>query len=390
MAIRKKLPKGIDIKDGSYRARIYRDGRKAMRMFETLVEAKVWLEAQRIALDADDYGERLQEKAKAKAMSLSELLDSYLEKVVPIKAESGQKASRDRIRMWQRQQWASLPVASIRPHHILDWMDTESNRTTRLGGKPKATTISNPVNLLSAVFEYGRSKLQLKIDNPVKGIARPAAEYARISVPDINLEGLILEYAAASRARWMKTFVILAAWTAMRQGEIRKLRWEWINLEAGYILLPPTAKVEPDEPAIRITKNGKQRGIPLLPIVRSALREWQGNHDGKSGWAFPSFGDAAEPIPANTVSTRWQRLYSDIKQDHPDLRHQTFHDFRHWGCTRLAKYHVNILDLANTTGHQTVQILARYYDPDPVEKTNLVMTRYDEIHGSAETTKSMT
>lgn len=384
MAKRKKLPKGIDLKDGSYRARVYRDGKTATRLFETLPEAKAWLDSQRIAMDADDYAERLQEKAKAKAVTLHDLLEDYLEKVVPTKAESGHKAAEDRIRMWQRQEWAALPVASIRPHHIIGWMETESNRTTRRGGKPKATTISNPVNLLSAVFQYGISRRGLAIENPVRGIERPAAEAARVSVPDAGLEALILRYAGESRARWLKPFVVLAAWTAMRQGEIRKLRWEWIHLEDGYILLPATAEVEPGTPKVRITKNGKDRGIPLLPVVRDALKEWRGNHDGSAGWVFPWLRDETEPMPAYTVSSGWQRLFRDIKADHPDLRDQTFHDFRHWGCTRLANYHANVLDLASTTGHKTLQMLARYYDPDIREKTARVMARYHEVHGSLE------
>lgn len=383
MAKRKKLPRGIDLKDGSFRARITRNGHKAARLFETLPEAKAWLDSQRIAMDADDYAERLQEKAKAKALTLHDLLEDYLEKVVPTKAESGQKATRDRIRMWQSQEWASLPIASIRPHHILGWMETESNRTTRRGGKPKATTISNPVNLLSAVFQYGISRRGLAIDNPVRGIERPAAEAARVSVPNANLEALILQYAGESRARWLKPFVILAAWTAMRQGEIRKLRWEWLHLDDGYILLPATAELEPGEPTMRITKNGKDRGIPLLPVVREALKEWRGNHAGSAGWVFPWLRDESEPMPAHTVSSGWQRLYRDIKADHPDLRDQTFHDFRHWGCTRLANYHGNVLELASTTGHKTLQMLARYYDPDIREKTARVMDRYNEIHGKA-------
>ncbi|WP_288037145.1 hypothetical protein, partial [Acidiphilium sp.] len=86
MAKRKKLPKGIDLKDGSFRARITRNGHKSVRLFETLPEAKAWLDSQRIAMDADDYAERLQEKAKAKALTLYDLLEDYLLKIVPTKA----------------------------------------------------------------------------------------------------------------------------------------------------------------------------------------------------------------------------------------------------------------------------------------------------------------
>jgi integrase len=52
-----------------------------------------------------------------------------------------------------------------------------------------------------------------------------------------------------------------------------------------------------------------------------------------------------------------------------------FHDLRHWGCTRLADYHVDALDLAKTTGHRTLQVLARYYNPSRSDRNKRILAR---------------
>jgi integrase len=45
----------------------------------------------------------------------------------------------------------------------------------------------------------------------------------------------------------------------------------------------------------------------------------------------------------------------------PDLH---FHDLRHTAATRMAALLPNLIELAAVTGHQTVQMLKRYYHPD--------------------------
>jgi integrase len=37
---------------------------------------------------------------------------------------------------------------------------------------------------------------------------------------------------------WMKTLIAISYYTGMRMGEVRKLRWEYINMEAGIVQLP--------------------------------------------------------------------------------------------------------------------------------------------------------
>lgn len=56
----------------------------------------------------------------------------------------------------------------------------------------------------------------------------------------------------------------------------------------------------------------------------------------------------------------------------------TFHDLRHVGTTRLVPLHDNVLDLSATTGHKTLNILKRYYNPDPAERAAELRAREKE------------
>lgn len=42
---------------------------------------------------------------------------------------------------------------------------------------------------------------------------------------------------------------------------------------------------------------------------------------------------------------------------------KTYHDLRHTATSRLAEKLPNVIELAAVTGHQTIQMLKRYYHP---------------------------
>jgi integrase len=45
------------------------------------------------------------------------------------------------------------------------------------------------------------------------------------------------------------------------------------------------------------------------------------------------------------------------------IKNLHFHDLRHTATTRLAEKLPNLIELAAVTGHQTIQMLKRYYHP---------------------------
>lgn len=247
---------GIEERSGRYRARVMRNGRRLVKSFDSISEGRRWQEIMAGKLSGDTYEDRTEEKSA----TLYDLLGTYLASVTPKK--SGQKAERNRIRAWQRQEWAKWSVLEVKPSQITTWRDE------RIAEGKAPTTINNALNLLSSVFKTARAEWGLKIDNPVTGVSRIRHREPREASPDDRLEELLVVQARQSGASWIAPMIVIASWTAMRQGEIRKLRWEWIDFNKKLINLPAA-----------VTKTKKGRGVVILPIVEATLRQWLGNKE---------------------------------------------------------------------------------------------------------------
>jgi integrase len=46
------------------------------------------------------------------------------------------------------------------------------------------------------------------------------------------------------------------------------------------------------------------------------------------------------------------------------IKNLHFHDVRHTATSRLAEKLPNVIELTSVTGHQTIQMLKRYYNPN--------------------------
>jgi integrase len=56
-----------------------------------------------------------------------------------------------------------------------------------------------------------------------------------------------------------------------------------------------------------------------------------------------------------------------VAGQHPEVAEIHFHDTRREATTRLAKKLPNVVELAAVAGHRKLDMLKRYYQPDPEE-----------------------
>lgn len=121
----------------------------------------------------------------------------------------------------------------------------------------------------------------------------------------------------------------------MRRGEILAMRWEWVDFAARCVHLPDS-------------KNGSARDVPLSRKAALLLKRLP--EDGRTGPVFPT-----------TVSA-FKQVFADAMQRTgiEDLR---FHDLRHDATTRIADRLSNVLELSAVTGHKSLTMLKRYYNP---------------------------
>lgn len=131
--------------------------------------------------------------------------------------------------------------------------------------------------------------------------------------------------------------------TAMRRGEMLKLRWSHANLTKGYLDLPST-----------ITKNRKPRLVPLSRRARRILA------------VLPRDGDYVFATSINTVKLGFNRALA--RAGCVDLR---LHDLRHEATSRLFEQtDLRDSEIGFVTGHTHPRMLQRYYNKRPDEFVN--------------------
>lgn len=129
-----------------------------------------------------------------------------------------------------------------------------------------------------------------------------------------------------------------------RSGELRKIEWSMVDLEAGVIRLPG-----------RITKNGKPRTVPIFEgDYMDLLRAEKQEHDDfypTSPWVFSRVGKLI-----NDFRVAWENAC--VKAACPDL---LFHDLRRTAVRNMTRIHG--LDKATAkkiSGHLTDSVFDRY------------------------------
>ena len=139
-----------------------------------------------------------------------------------------------------------------------------------------------------------------------------------------------------STGRW-RPFIITAIFTGMRLSELRGLRWNDVDLEAGQIHVRQRAdawlKIGPTK-----SKAG-MRDIPLAPMVVNTLKQWQIDcPKGELDLVFPNTRGNVETMP-NIHSRCWVplQLKCGLTTDGGQARYG-FHMLRHAAASLFIKY----------------------------------------------------
>lgn len=307
------------------------------RTFESYDDAEAWhdLTVGRIS------GHEFVDKSKEQRATLRQLLQRYLTDVSPTKKGHSQEAYR--LRQWMAEPLADWALPAVTSSDIAQW-----RRDREAEGKAPST-IGNAMNLLSAVYKIAISEWGYRVENPVRGVARPKARAARWATLSADDEARLLA-ACANGPQWLIWCTRLALATGMRAGEIRGLRWEHIH--DTHIHLPET-------------KNGTSRDVPLTTAGLTVIREMRAALPRRlDGWVF---GDPDLPVADGgfTGDALSQAFRDAAKKAEVSV---TYHDLRHIAVTRLAPIHRDPLELAATTGHKTLNVLKRYYNPTPEDR----------------------
>ncbi len=192
---------------------------------------------------------------------------------------------------------------------------------------------ANPVHIVGA----GSAKAVHKI--------RPA------SLPE--LEALVT--AMPQRYRVM---TLLAAWCALRFGELTELRRKDVDLDAGVIRVRRgVTRVDGGFIVGTPKSDAGARDVAIPPHLIPALREHMGKSiaGGQNGLLFPSTGDPSRHLAPASLYRVFYRAREVAGR--PDLR---WHDLRHTGAVLAAQTGASLAELMGRLGHSTPQAAMRY------------------------------
>ena len=186
----------------------------------------------------------------------------------------------------------------------------------------------------------------VRIDTKIIVVDQAIAELSRlriISGSQLRDRRLLPgEYDALMEAagkHWIGTAIDIAVESAMRQGEIHRLKWSDIDEDAGVIHLWRKDKK---------AEGGRSKSkIPLLKGVREALLRARNT---------TQQGDNLFHVRRSaSISDKFARLTDKIGIK--DLR---FHDLRHEAISRMFERGMGVAEVRVVSGHRTLEQLSRY------------------------------
>lgn len=152
----------------------------------------------------------------------------------------------------------------------------------------------------------------------------------------------------------LKLMVLLAAWGAMRFGELAELRRRdidgaTIRVRRGVVRAGGEMRVTTPKSAA----GARDIAVPphLLPVIEQHLRDHTG--PGKDALLFPAAGGGH--MQPSSLYGYYYAARDAAKR--PDLR---FHDLRHTGAVLAAQTGATLAELMGRLGHSTVSAAMRY------------------------------
>jgi len=344
-------------RSGKWCIRIRKNGHQVIKTFQLKKDAEAFARDTERAIERGEYG--------LEQYTLARAINDYIEQCNAgrIKARKGRakkltRNSQLKLDFW-KENLGRHELTELKTGHLRSVIETQlRNRSAvsgRYSGEPlRGATINRYVSELSAVLAYAvRNEW---VDRNVARNLDKEHEHGRPTPEQINLTNSQVETllgACANESENLHLFALLAYETGCRAGELQKLQWSDVDLEAGHMLL-------------RETKNGTDRPVPLsqrsMGILRQRKRERAERVLSANG--MPSPADALDRV-FKPASVRKDGLWDyrhqwNSARDCANLAGYEFKYLRNLFVTRASAAGVPPLQIAEIVGHSSLEMVKHY------------------------------
>lgn len=356
MARRRSFGSVRKLSSGRYQARYYgTDGRQYTARtpfdkpltFETRADADAWLALRQSEIVR---GAWRPVEPKPEVMTLQSYADAWLTDRQTKDGHPLAQTTLDHygqvLRDYIYPRFGKIAVTSIAAADVRRWyagLKTKTGPTARAHAYGLLRTILN-----TAVAD------ELIDGNPCRIRGAGQSKRAREVRPATLDELEIIAITVPHRYRLM---ILLAAWCAMRFGELAELRRSDVDAAAGVIWVRRGVTRTKGRHIVKGPKSESgKRDVNIPPHLMSAVRDHLNTHvTGRNGLLFPSSSDPQKHMQPSTL----YKVYYPARKaaGREDLR---FHDLRHTGATMAAATGATLRELMDRLGHSSPSAALRY------------------------------
>jgi integrase len=339
---RRAHPDGIrHLPSKRYQARfVGPDRRSHSKTFQTTKDASAWLSQQR----ADISRETWEKSSTLTTILFRDYAEAWLAnrkvkgRPLAMRTHEGYRGLLDKHIL---PTFGNKPVHTISREAVDNWYDHTAKDTPTY----RARAYSLLRSILASAVDDG-----YLLVNPAR-IRGAGQTSRRHQIRPATLDELkALTEAMPPRYRLL---VQLAAWCALRFGELTELRRSDVDTKAGVIRVRRAVVLVNGRFLVKDPKSeARVRDVNIPPLLLPMVREHLLTHTapGQDGLLFPSRNDPAEHLRQSALT----RVFYPARKaaGRPDLR---FHDLRHTGAVLAAQTGATLAELMSRLGHSTSQ-----------------------------------
>ena len=316
-------------KGWNYFVQVRRKGIKTFcKTFATRTEAKRWARQMETKLDRGDHSDY----SEASKLTLGDLFKRYI-KDDKHKHKKGWRMEEYKVGTLLKDSITDTNLIRLSTKHISEF---RARRVMQVS----PTTYNKDLSFISNVIETAIHDWEIYFpSNPCRNFKTERPTNARKRVLTEQEEQRLIASAALSKFVYLKPMIIFSLETAVRRGELFKIKYNDIDFTKSLLHLYET-------------KNSEDRIIPLSTKAIMILKSMPRRLDGK-----------VFPLTRDTLKSWWYTALRKAK-----IKDFRWHDLRRVACSRLFEKGLGVEQVQAISGHKDPTILLNTYTKvDPLK-----------------------